>query len=157
MWEEDYREYEGLRIWSSGKVMKHFRGKYWRVVENTANHTNRYNLIRINKKKWLRHRLVMAAYNPAFDINNKKHQIDHIDENKLNNSMNNLRVVTHSGNQRNISSVKGYSWKKALGKWEAQITANGKRKYLGLFDTEEAARDAYLKGKEKYHVIEEIC
>lgn len=157
MWEEDYREYMGLRIWWDGTVKRHFKRKGWTIVENTPNQTKGYNRIKINGKYWFRHRLVMAAYKPAFDINNKKHGIDHIDENKLNNSMDNLRVVTQSHNQMNISSVKGYSWHKKKGKFQAHIKVNTKQKFLGAFDTEEEARDAYLAAKEKYHVIEEIC
>ena len=154
MWEEDYREYKGLRIWWSGKVMRHSYGK-WREVKNTANHNDGYNTVGVDGKLWKRHRLIMAAYKPNFDINNKKHQIDHIDHNRLNNSMDNLRIVTNSHNNMNRSNVKGYSWHR--GKWRAEIRVNYKKKNLGCFDTEEEARAAYLKGKEKYHVIEEIC
>jgi len=157
MEEEDYREYMGLRIWWDGTVKKHFRGKYWREVKNKCNQTDGYNVIRINDKIWRRHRLVMAAYKPAFDINNKKHVIDHIDENKLNNSMDNLRVVTQSHNKMNISSVKGYAWDKQAGKWRAEIRVNGKSKHLGRFATEEEAHAAYLAAKAKYHVIVELC
>ena len=157
MEEEDYREYMGLRIWWDGKVKRHFKSKGWTIVKNTANNNDGYNQIMINKKKYRRHRLVMAAYKPAFDINNKKHVIDHIDHNKLNNSMNNLRVVTIQHNHFNKGNVKGYSWHKRIKKWEAYIMLNSKQKSLGYFDTEEAARAAYLAAKEKYHVIEEIC
>ena len=157
MEEEDYREYKGLRIWWSGKVMRHFKSKGWVVVKNTGNDKNGYNQVRVNGKLWFRHRLVMAAYKPDFDINNNKLVIDHIDENRLNNSMDNLRVTNKSGNAYNVSSVKGYTWHKGVKKWQPQIMANGKRKYLGLCDTEEAARAAYLAAKAKYHVIEEIC
>ena len=156
MEEEDYREYLGLRIWWSGKVMRHLYGK-WREVKNTANNSDGYNQVRVNGKLRLRHRLVMAAYNPAFDINNKKHQIDHIDHNRLNNSMDNLRVVTNQHNHMNRSKVKGYSWDKGCKKWRVRIKVNNKRKHLGYFDTEEEARAAYLAAKAKYHVIEEIC
>ena len=156
MEEEDYREYLGLRIWWSGKVMRHFKSKGWTIVENKCNQSNGYNVIDINNKKYRRQRLVMAAYKPAFDINNLKHLIDHIDHNRLNNSMDNLRVVTNSHNQMN-TNAKGYTWDKDAKKWRALIMLNGKKKHLGRFATEEEARAAYLKGKEKYHVIEEIC
>jgi hypothetical protein len=157
MEDEDYREYMGLRFWWSGKVMRHFKSKGWTVVENTANSADGYNQIMINGKSWQRHRLVMAAYKPAFDINNLKHFIDHIDHNRINNSMNNLRVVTNSGNQMNRRNTKGYTWHKRKRKWCAAIRKEGKRKHLGLFDTEEEARAAYLTAKAKYHVIEELC
>ena len=157
MEDEDYREYMGLRIWWDGTVKRHFKRKGWTIVENIGNDNDGYNRIKIKGKSYKRHRLVMAAYKPAFDINNTKHHIDHIDHNRLNNSMDNLRVVTNQHNHFNRSNTKGYSWNKALGKWRAYIRVNKKRKHLGYFDTEEEARGAYLKGKEKYHVIEELC
>jgi len=156
MEEEDYREYLGLRIWWSGKVMRHFKRRGWVVVKNIAN-DNGYNQVRVNGKLLKRHRLVMAAYKPDFDINNKKHVIDHIDENKINNSMDNLRVVTNQHNCFNRSKVKGYSWDKKAKRWRAVIRVNRKRKHIGYFDTEEEARAAYLAAKAKYHVIEELC
>ena len=149
--------FRGLRIYICGKVERKFRGKYWREVKNTDNSRAGYNQVNINGKLWRRHRLVVAAFNPAFDINNTEHFIDHIDGNKINNAFSNLRVVTNQGNQFNNHVAKGYYWNKAAGKWHAQIMINYKTKYLGLFDTEEDAEAAYLAAKEKYHVIKNVC
>ena len=43
--------------------------------------------------------------------------------------------------------IKGYSWSKSCNKWRAEIFIDGKNKYLGLFNTEEEARKAYLEAK----------
>jgi len=40
-----------------------------------------------------------------------------------------------------------------MNKWKAQITVNGKNTYLGSFNIEEEARNAYLNAKLKYHKI----
>lgn len=80
-------------------------------------------------------------------------QIDHIDGNRTNNKITNLRDVTQQQNQWNQTKAKGYYWDKQKGKYTAQITLDNKRIYLGAFPTEEEARNAYLKGKSKYHVI----
>jgi hypothetical protein len=62
-----------------------------------------------------------------------------------------LRVVNSSENKQNTISTKGYTWHKPSKKYQASITINNKRQYLGYYDTEEAAREAYLNAKEKYH------
>jgi len=77
-------------------------------------------------------------------------EVDHIDRNKLNNHVNNLRWVSRNENQRNrskkqncSSKYKGIYWNQNKNKWHVQCTINGKRKHLGYFDNEEDAGKAY--------------
>ena len=79
--------------------------------------------------------------------------IDHINRNKLDNSIVNLRSVTPSQNGMNKSNVKGYTFCKRAGKYISMIMVNYKTKYLGTFNTEEEARQCYLNNKSKYHII----
>lgn len=74
--------------------------------------------------------------------------VDHEDRDFTNNRWKNLRDLTPSGNQQN-NGGKGYTLKR--GKYQAQIKYDGKSVFLGKFDTEEAARKAYLKAKKEYH------
>lgn len=75
-------------------------------------------------------------------------QVDHRDRNGLNNQRSNLRAATGSGNAQNRnrrrSNTSGYigvTLNKQARKWQADIEANGRRYYLGLFaDPVEAAR-----------------
>ena len=77
--------------------------------------------------------------------------VDHIDRNKLNNCINNLRWVTNQENQMNApktknitsSKYKGLSWNKACNKWKGHIKLNGKLIHLGYFDDEKGAARAY--------------
>lgn len=78
--------------------------------------------------------------------------IDHIDQNKSNNFLSNLRVVTHQENSFN-TKAKGYFWSKQKRKWQAKLTLNGIQKHLGFFNAEAEARAAYLSAKAIYHVI----
>lgn len=79
--------------------------------------------------------------------------VDHIDRNKLNNRINNLRESDYYGSNRNrgkmkrktSSKYKGVSFKKQIGKWASQIFINGRNKHLGYFDTQEMAAIAYNK------------
>ena len=76
--------------------------------------------------------------------------IDHKDGNGLNNCRTNLRDATKSLNMANRgrtlanqSGYKGVSWHKHGHKWVAQIKANGRYYYLGLFGDKNSAARAY--------------
>ena len=100
-------------------------------------------------KYYLIHRIVAYTF-LGLDINNPKMIIDHIDMNKQNNYWLNLRIVTPQQNNFN-SKAKGYYYRN--GNFEAYIKVNGKKIYLGTFEKEEDARDAYLEAKKIYHII----
>jgi hypothetical protein len=77
--------------------------------------------------------------------------VDHKDRNKLNNNIENLRELTKSENNANVekrkngatSKYKGVSWHKRVRKWEARLKANGKNLFLGYFNNEDDAGQAY--------------
>lgn len=86
--------------------------------------------------------------------------IDHIDGNTLNNTRENLRLVTRSQNQYNRrkgntttsskpSKYKGVFWYRSRRVWRSTIRANGKIHLVGQFDNEDDAARAYnIKAKE---------
>jgi hypothetical protein len=110
-----------------------------------------YKVITINKKMYKSHRLIYM-YNNG-EIADGLH-IDHIDRNRLNNNIENLRLVTSQENGFN-RGAKGYYFNKLANKFMARIQLNGQQIYLGYFDTEKEANCAYLKAKEELHTIEE--
>jgi hypothetical protein len=74
--------------------------------------------------------------------------VDHINNNKLDNRVENLQIVTNRFNtcktQGNYSSkYKGVYWGKNNKKWVSQIYINGKKEHLGLFLNEQEASQAY--------------
>ena len=77
--------------------------------------------------------------------------IDHINGNTLDNRKVNLRIVTDQINNHNNKKAKGYCWSTRDKKWLAYIYINNKRIHLGLHDTEDKARGAYLSAKKIYH------
>lgn len=97
------------------------------------------------------HRLIMS-----FPLNL---DIDHIDRDKLNNKKNNLRACTAFENMRNrkkcstllTSKYKGVCKRKGAGKFIASICANGKRKTIGIFSSENEAAAAYNKKALELH------
>jgi hypothetical protein len=80
-------------------------------------------------------------------------QLDHINGVRDDNRISNIRAVTNQQNQWNRTKAKGYSWDKNRNKWKSNIRLNNKTIFLGRYDNEEDARQAYLDAKEKYHII----
>lgn len=120
-----------------------------------------YNRVRVKANKITHnvavHRLIFYAHNPTWDIYNSStdNSIDHINEVRNDNRIENLQCVTNQENQFKNSNAKGYCWNKYKKKWIACICVNYRKIPLGNFNKEEDARDAYLKAKLKYHVIKE--
>ena len=79
-------------------------------------------------------------------------QIDHIDGDRSNNRIDNLREVTRQENSFN-TKAKGCTWNKKAKKWRAQIKVDGKYIYLKYWNTEEDAHRAYKEAKKKYHIL----
>ena len=85
--------------------------------------------------------------------------VDHRDGNKLNNRWANLRLATPSQNAMNsiakrltttrVGGLKGATWCATNERWRASICKDGKQHNLGLYDTEDAAHDAYKKAAAK--------
>ena len=85
------------------------------------------------------------------------YQTDHINSIRADNRVENLQYITPQQNNQkrktiNGRIVKGYYLTK-YGTYEAQITVDCKKIYLGSYDTEEEARQAYTDAKLKYHNI----
>jgi hypothetical protein len=100
-------------------------------------------------KVYMLHRIVWELHNGEIP---KGMQVDHIDRNPLNNSITNLRLCTQNQNQINSGVPKNNTtgYKGVLrtpnGKFQARLGYNGKKLYLGLFETAEDAA-ACVKAK----------
>ena len=105
-------------------------------------------------KRYLAHRLAwLYVHGELHDL-----EIDHINQNKTDNRISNLRLATRTQNAHNVlnkknnkSGVKGVSWDADRQRWRAQINVNGKRHYIGLFDDVESAGKAYADWATKHH------
>jgi hypothetical protein len=78
--------------------------------------------------------------------------IDHINRDKLDDSIINLRCVSTKENAYN-KGAKGYHWDKSRSKWVAMIKTDTKHLFLGRYNTEQEAKEAYTQAKLKYHQI----
>lgn len=86
--------------------------------------------------------------------------LDHIDRDRKNDRISNLRIASRIENGQNLSIKKsnksgfvGVSWHKRTSKWTSQIMIDGKKIYLGIFDTTEEAAAARTKAKAVYHTF----
>jgi hypothetical protein len=143
---KDIPGYEGIYAADdSGKIWSHktkkflkagIRGKGYLAVDLSG----------VNKSV---HRLVAKTFlqNYSEDLD-----VDHIDNNRSNNNVTNLQMLTHADNMKRKMG-KGYCWRKDRSKWQAYIKKDKKLKFLGLFDKEDDARAAYLTAKALYHRI----
>ena len=106
------------------------------------------------KRNLSQHRLIYYAHNQNWDIwdTSPDNMIDHINHKMDDNCIENLRPVTSQQNQFN-RNAKGYYWNKDKNKWHAQIALDGKTIYIGRFETEEDAHNAYIKRKLELHII----
>lgn len=84
--------------------------------------------------------------------------LDHIDTNKSNNRIENLRPATLSQNQHNAgirkdntSGVKGVTWHIGRNKWLGQVWYNGTNNYIGSYDSLSEATTAVHKAREQLH------
>lgn len=78
--------------------------------------------------------------------------LDHEDRDGANNRIGNLRQSTHAQNavnravQKNSSSgVRGVTWNKHAGKWQAAICVTGKSLYLGCYAEQSEAAEAFTR------------
>ena len=117
--------------------------------------SNGYHKIRVDGVEEFSHHLAwLYVYNVW-----PKDQIDHIDGNRANNRLVNLREATQSQNLQNQrkaqsdnkSGLLGAYWNKKAKTWFSQIKVNGKSISLGCYDSKEDAHRAYLASKVELH------
>ena len=99
----------------------------------------------VRRKFTLAHRAAWAIHYGEWP----EDQVDHINGNRTDNRIENLRAASNQQNQHNkhtgygTSQYKGVSWHKRDKVWRADIRINGKRISLGSFKNETDAANAY--------------
>jgi len=141
---------------ADGTFTRNSNGKPVKCSENTK---HRYKRICIDGKTYMLHRIVFLyhhGYLPKIT--------DHIDGNRYNNTIENLREVNQSQNCLNRSHMKhskspfknvylqknhnNPNWKR---NWVVVLTVDGKRKYFGSFEDLELANLVAHEARAKYH------
>lgn len=153
----------GIELW---KDIPKFEGMY--QVSNLGNvRSLKLNKIKVLKKSINsngRHRVNLCKNGKRFSnckisqlvaiafLNHKpcghKTVVDHIDNNKENDKLYNLQLISNRENTvkdtlRGSSKYVGVCWHKRIKKWRAYIHIKGKNKHLGYFEDEKEAAQAY--------------
>lgn len=142
--------------YSNGKL-------YWRKPNHKVTVGKEFGSLRkdgykhaiIQGNKYLVHRVIFLwhhGYLPTF--------IDHINIDKSDNRIENLRPATRSLNQQNrstpknnTSGIKGVTWHKSLKKWIVQLQVNGVKKNFGSYFDIDYAKFIAEAMYHKYHGV----
>jgi hypothetical protein len=137
----DYDRESGVFVWRDGPrkgmVAGRMIGPYWALS--------------IGKRNYSAHRVAWLMHYGEWP----KGEIDHRNQIKTDNRIDNLRDTTKSRNMHNVASarrdsasgLRGVGWHISSQRWRAQLCVNGKRVHLGNFLTKEEAFDAYMAAK----------
>ncbi len=157
----DYSPDTGLLSWrrrpihhfTSEVAMNRFNGRFT-GKEASSSLNGRYLYVRVNKKHHLCHRVIWCMHHGLWP----EGDVDHINGNKCDNRIENLRCVNRSQNMSNVGMQKnnssgfiGVFWASREAKWMAVVAHNKKNIRLGMFDCPIQAALAYNAGALKYH------
>ena len=123
-------------------------------VAGNAKKTDGYMRIKINGSQYYCHRLAWLYIHGSFP----ESQIDHINNDRSDNRISNLRCANYQTNafnrkpsSRNIHGMQGIRPNRYATKWQATIKISGKNIFIGTFDTKEEAHDAYKNYAKNAH------
>lgn len=142
----EYRD--GHLYWKNTPNRHAFAGKKAGRLTPTG-----YISIEIDGNPYQAHRLIWILHNGEIGS-----MIDHIDGNRSNNKIENLRSCDRCQNMHNrkkckanTTGVKGVRLRSDSGKYEARIVVRGKRHVLGSYKDLELAELVMQMAREKYH------
>jgi len=149
---EEFRDVEGYKglyqVSNLGRV-KNIKDKILKGCDAGKGYL-KVNLSKEGKSKNVYiHQLVAIAF-LNHTPNGNKVIVDHVNNNRSNNRLENLQLITHRLNlakdRRNkTSKFTGVSWNTKEGLWVSRICVNYKVKFLGYFTNELEASNAYQK------------
>ena len=146
----------GKLFWRAYPAMPtHWLSRYAGMEAFTARR-NGYLSGKIDRTTYTAHRIAWSVYYGEHPAG----MIDHIDHDKANNRIENLRIATLHENNRNrslprnnTSGTIGVFWHKLAGKWTSFIRDGGRVLYIGSFDSIDDAIAARKDAERKlgYH------
>lgn len=148
-----YEPETGKLYWLPREGMSKFNAQFAGHEAFTAKDSRGYGIGTINYGGYYAHRVAWAIYHNA----HPEFTIDHIDGNRINNRIINLRDVLSKVNsqnkripQNNTTGTVGVYWVKSRNLWRASISTGGKVKTLGQFHSYEDAVAVRKMAEERY-------
>ncbi len=147
----DYLQCFGVLVWRNHWSKQHIsrlKGKVAGAINGGG-----YRELMLKEKNLKVHRLIWFLENGTWPD-----EIDHIDGNRSNNQISNLRAATKRQNQQNQQchrdgKLLGATKTKQANRWFSRIKVGDKVKYLGCFKTETEAHNAYMTELSKLHSL----
>lgn len=147
------KDYEGLyEVSNLGRVqsLNYRRTKQVRCLSATYNAKGYLQVLLCNngKKQTRTVHLIVAESFLNHTRCGMKLVVDHINDVRNDNRLENLRIITNRENtyrtqDKYASKYKGVCWYESSKKWRAKITIANKCIHLGVFNTEEEASEVY--------------
>lgn len=115
-----------------------------------------YRVMKFAAKNYHVHRVAWFIHHGRWPAD----QLDHVNGNRGDNRLANLRECTGSENNQNRKAKKGTATgflgvsKQAGNRYGADIMVDGRSQHLGRFDTPQAAAEAYRKAKRHIHTFQ---
>ena len=144
----------GIFVWIKSTDKRISIGAVAGIVNNRG-----YRRIKIDGKHRRAHRLAWLYVHGVWPDG----ELDHMNRDKLDNRISNLRIATRSENlqntnirKNNTSGVKGVWLNKVRRKWVASVHINRKYKHLGHFNTIEEATAARQAAEKEFYSLPEL-
>ena len=148
---EEFRMVQGFmdyKVSNMGRVLNVKTKRILKACVNSHGYSNVVLCQNGKKHNYKIHRLVAREF---LDNPNNKKCVDHINHDRTDNHVWNLRWCSHSDNNRNVTKQQntssmylGVSWHKLKNKWICRVRdENSKLKHLGYFENEKEAAQKY--------------
>ena len=130
---------------ATGILYSRTRSCQWKIGRRGSVNAEGYYQRKIDQRYYYEHRLIWMY---VYGVDPGNYLVDHIDGDRSNNRLSNLRLVNSQKNNRHRNSIIC----SPNGKWTALLNHKGRQVILGSFGSKQEARDAFFKAKDDLYL-----